>query len=379
MAESTRVAVIGLGTMGAQALALLSAEPGIDAIGFEKFTPGHDRGAAGGESRIFRSAQFEDSRYVPILQRADQLWKQLETDTGAPLRDMIGCVLAGPPTHHQIRTAIDSVTEHNLDFELLNQTESHKRFPHFRLDADDVAIVDGNAGFIRPELTILSAVLLAERRGATVHRSSTVLDIVETAAGISIITETGTVEVDRVIVTAGPWATKLMPTLSDLISIRRPISAWYAAKPGAAPIGGPAFIRTAPRHFYGVPSPDGISLKLGLSVVDHLVTDDPDAVLREVHPDELAAFDEVIANYLPNLQPDPIRVTSYLEGYTADSRPIIAPSPLSDSVIVLAGFSGHGFKIAPAIGEIGVHLALGRPSPVDIDFLDRVPVDAVTL
>lgn len=42
-----------------------------------------------------------------------------------------------------------------------------------------------------------------------------------------------------------------------------------------------------------------------------------------------------------------------------------------DNVIVLSGFSGHGFKMCPAIGEIGANLAMDEPSPVDIGFLEN--------
>ena len=53
-----RVAVVGTGSMGAMALWQL-ARDGVDAIGFERYSPGHDQAAAGGESRIFRTAYLE--------------------------------------------------------------------------------------------------------------------------------------------------------------------------------------------------------------------------------------------------------------------------------------------------------------------------------
>jgi sarcosine oxidase len=134
---------------------------------------------------------------------------------------------------------------------------------------------------------------------------------------------------------------------------------------------GPAFIRLGPRHFYGVPSPDGISVKLGLSVVDHLVVDEPNDGDRQISREDLAPFDEILEGYLPTLQPDPIRVSTYFEGYMEDARPIVQSAHGSENVILLAGFSGHGFKIAPAIGEIGAMLAIGNASPIDIDFLYR--------
>jgi sarcosine oxidase len=369
--ERTRVAVIGLGTMGSQVLKTLAEEAAVEVVGFEQFSPGHDRGAAGGESRIFRSAQFEDPRYVPILQRADELWGKLEAQTQRELRSMTGCVLMGPPSHQHIRNALASVTDYGLDYDLLDREQMKRKLPQFTMDVDDMAIVDHRAGMIRPELTILSTVLLAESMGADVRRNTQVLDIVDTGAGVTVVTDAGALEFDRVVVSAGPWVTKLLPELAQSISIRRPISVWYAPRPGAEMPSGPAFIRLGPRHFYGVPSPDGISVKVGLSVVDHLVVDEPNDQDRSVSPADLAPFDEILAGYLPTLQPDPIRVTTYFEGYMDDARPIVQAAPGSENVILLAGFSGHGFKIAPAIGEIGALLALGKPTPMNLDFLHR--------
>jgi sarcosine oxidase len=40
---------------------------------------------------------------------------------------------------------------------------------------------------------------------------------------------------------------------------------------------------------------------------------------------------------------------------------------------VLGGFSGHGFKIAPALGQIGADLATSGETPFDLDFLVSAP------
>ncbi|WP_455712221.1 hypothetical protein [Streptomyces collinus] len=71
--------------MGSQAAWRLASR-GAEVVGYERFAPGHDRSAAGGESRIFRSAHFEDSRWVPLLRHADVLWEQLQQETGRELR-----------------------------------------------------------------------------------------------------------------------------------------------------------------------------------------------------------------------------------------------------------------------------------------------------
>jgi sarcosine oxidase len=59
-AARKRVAVVGVGTMGSQAAWRLAAR-GAEVVGYDRFAPGHDRSAAGGETRVFRSAHFEDT------------------------------------------------------------------------------------------------------------------------------------------------------------------------------------------------------------------------------------------------------------------------------------------------------------------------------
>ena len=69
-----KVAVVGLGTM-AQCLWQLSRR-GIDASGYETYVPGHGRGAAGGDNRLFRMIELEDPRFSPVVARADELWDE---------------------------------------------------------------------------------------------------------------------------------------------------------------------------------------------------------------------------------------------------------------------------------------------------------------
>src|SRR2546427_4596214 len=75
--------------MGALSAWRLAAR-GARVIGFERFRPGHDRGSSHGDTRIFRTAYFESPEYVPLLQRAHRLWRQLEKESGAELLTIAG-------------------------------------------------------------------------------------------------------------------------------------------------------------------------------------------------------------------------------------------------------------------------------------------------
>jgi sarcosine oxidase len=366
-----RVAVVGVGTMGSQTAWRLAAR-GAEVVGYDRFAPGHDRGAGGGETRIFRSAHFEDSRYVPLLRHADVLWRRLQQETGRELRRLTGCLLMGPADHQQMRTVLKSIDEHGLDHEVLDAVALAKRFPQFRIEDGDAAVLDHHAGLLRPELTIQTAARRAEQLGARIRRYTPVREIVPAGSGVEIRTDTGRERFDAAVVTVGPWVNDLMPGLPWEVEIRRLINAWYVPTTDAwFGTEHPAFIRTAPVHCYGLPSPDGISVKLGLSRALHRPVADPSRLDRTVGPEELDTFAELIGRHLPDLHPDPVRLSVYMEGYTRSSRPLVGPlpGPGGENVVLLAGFSGHGFKLSPAMGDIAADLALDGTSAQPIDFV----------
>jgi sarcosine oxidase len=373
VATKKRIAVIGIGTMGSQAMWRLASR-GADVTGYDRFAPGHDRSAAGGETRIFRSAQFEDSRYVPLLRHADALWSELQQETGRELRRLTGCLLMGPTDHHQMRTALESIAEHSLDHEVLDDEALAKRFPQFRIEHGDAAVLDRKAGFVRPELTVAAAAGRAEQLGARIRRYTPVREIAaRSSGGVDIRSDAGSEHFDTAVVTVGPWVNELLPNLEWEVEIRRLISAWFLPTDhdwhGAE---RPAFIRTAPTHCYGLPSPDGISVKLGLSRTLHRLVDDPNQLERTVDPEELGVFTELSRRYMPDLHPDPVRLSVFMEGYTESSRPLIGPLPGSDDIVLLAGFSGHGFKLSPAMGDVAADLALDGATPQPVDFLSTL-------
>ncbi|MGW1025716.1 N-methyl-L-tryptophan oxidase [Streptomyces sp. NPDC002577] len=372
MSAKKRVAVVGVGTMGSQAAWRLAAR-GAEVVGYDRFAPGHDRSAAGGETRIFRSAHFEDSRYVPLLKHADALWEELQKETGRELRRLTGCLLMGPTEHHQMATVLQSIAEHGLDHEVFDAESLAKRFPQFRIEGGDAAVLDRRAGFIRPELTIHTAARRAEQLGARIHRYTTVREIVPSGSGVDVRTDAGSERFDAAVVTVGPWVNDLLPGLPWEVDIRRLINAWFVPTTDAwSGEERPAFIRTAPTHCYGLPSPDGVSVKLGLSRALHRPVDDPNQLDRTVAPEELDVFTELLGRYMPDLHPDPIRLSVFMEGYTESSRPLVGPLPGNDDVVLLAGFSGHGFKLSPAFGDIAADLALDGTSPQPIDFVSTL-------
>ena len=55
-----------------------------------------------------------------------------------------------------------------------------------------------------------------------------------------------------------------------------------------------------------------------------------------------------------------------LEAFTPDELPLLGPVSGIDGLFVAAGFSGHGFALAPAVGDVLARLALGRDARQDL-------------
>ena len=122
------IAVVGLGIMGACTLWRL-AERGVQATGFERLQPGHDRGASHGETRIIRTAYYEGVEYVPLAQASFELWRELEAVSGRSLLTMTGALMIGSPDSELVTGALRSARTHGLAHEMLDAAQMQRRFP----------------------------------------------------------------------------------------------------------------------------------------------------------------------------------------------------------------------------------------------------------
>jgi sarcosine oxidase len=156
------VAVVGLGVMGACTLWRLAARR-VAAAGFERFEPGHDQGASQGETRIIRTAYYEGAEYVPLVQAAFGLWRELEAASEQQLLTMTGALMIGTPDSGLVAGALRSAREHGLEHELLDAETVERRYPQHRMHKGEIALFERAAGVLRPEACVLAAVAAAQR------------------------------------------------------------------------------------------------------------------------------------------------------------------------------------------------------------------------
>lgn len=351
--SSTDVAVVGLGAIGSMALWRL-AERGVRVHGYERFGIGHHRGAAGGQTRRFSSLSQRDLRNTPLALDALELWRELQRTTEHDVITLTGGLILGPEDAPALRSAIESARAHDLAHEVLGTDELKARFPQHRVRLGDAGIVDTLSGYMRPELSVVAAVEAAMGAGALVSPYTRVLGVESRGDHVVVRTEAGETHHDAVVVAPGAWASQLVPRVGTDVVPRRLVQAWYLPQDVAlyAAPRFPVFERVGDVNAYGFPTVDGATVKVAFYTGGHPVVADLENVDQVVDVAKSLELRELVARFLPGLHPDPVNLSVHIEGYTVDSTPIVGPVPGCEGVYAACGFSGSGFKFAPAMGDI---------------------------
>ncbi len=370
--------MVGLGGMGSAAAAAL-AERGARVTGFEQFSPAHDRGSSHGDSRIVRQAYFEDPAYVPLVRRAYEGWERLSADAGEPMVTWSGALMIGRPDADVVAGTLASVRSWDLPHEVLDQRAMAQRFPPFRLEPDEVAVFEPRAGFVRPEVAVRAQLARARRAGAELHFGAPIEGWQLAGDGVSV--HVGGVEHhgDRLVITAGPWTSKVLADCGLPLAVKRAVM--YQFEPtGSIELFAadrlPSYVfEFAPADtVYGVADLGAVdesgrsahACKVGFH---HRLDDaDPDTIDRAVAEGEVQAMRAVLAERIPLLAGRCVRSTVCMYTMTPDEHFVIGALPGTDGrVAVAAGFSGHGFKFTPLVGEVLADLAIDGATAAPID------------
>jgi sarcosine oxidase len=373
--------VVGVGAVGSAALRAAS-EAGANVLGIELHTPAHARGSSHGLSRIFRHAYFEHPDYVPLLRHSTARFESLETESGERLLHRCGMLVMGSHGSEIVQGSLDSARRWTLPVDGLDATAVRSRFPWFVVPDTAVGAFEANAGIVRPEATVHAAVAVARARGAELRVGSRVRSIVEDDAGVTVETDEGPERAAAVIVAAGAWTSRLVPELAPLLTVTRQVQAWFAPTagtdaatmpcwlfdrgPGRRSIYGLAPDPLAPCDAAGAPSP-GRYPKVGLHGSDVVV--DPDAGAQAVDDSDIARIRKAFCEHAPALTGDLVETATCLYTMTPDENFLVGTRRNCTRTHFAAGLSGHGFKLAPALGDALVDLALRDRTDLPVAFL----------
>lgn len=361
------VIVLGLGGMGSATAAEL-ARRGVHVLGLEQFGFAHHRGSSHGRTRIIRTAYYEHPAYVPLVRRAFTLWAELEQRTGQTLLTACPCLCVGEPTGELVRGVQRAATEHNLPVETLTAAEVEARFPQFRVPGHFAGVLEQSAGILAVEKCVQAHIDDAITHGADLRAEEPLIEWRVVGDAVEVRTAKGTYSATRLVVTAGAWATSLLADMGVPLSVMRQVQWWFGDDGTFALDRFPVFLLDTPAGaYYGMPAVgDG-----GMKCARHYGAPElpsPDAVTWDVAPGEEADVRAFLARHIPAADRPPVHAEVCMYTLTPDRHFVIDLHPEFPQVAVACGFSGHGFKFAPTVGEILADLALaGRTDhPIEL-------------
>ena len=379
MPTSFDIIVIGVGSMGSSACYYL-AKRGYKVLGLEQFDISHEFGSHAGQSRIIRKAYFEHPDYVPLLERAYRNWETLEWETDTQLYYETGLLYAGKPNNEIITGVERSAGLYNIDLDQMNIAAAADQFPQFKFPDDFEILFEPEAGFITPEKAIRLYASQAKKNGATINTSERVFDWKREGANLIVRTEKDFYQCNKLIITAGAWAGKMIPGLADKIKVTRQFVAWIKTKNddqfelNKFPCW---MIGDDLKHgcYYGFPLLDTeiFGEPAGLKLAHHFPcqTTDPDNVNRQTTEFDIENLKYCLNKYLPGVFDSILHTKICLYANSPDENFIIDKLPgYEENVSIACGFSGHGFKFASVVGEILADLTIEGRSDLPIKFLN---------
>lgn len=370
--------VIGLGAMGGAALYHLAAR-GLRVLGIEQYDVPNTMGSSHGATRVIRKAYSEDPRYVPLIERSYELWRRLEGELGETLLQITGALHFGRPDDPGIAGTLAAAAEHQLACERLDAAAIRERFPALAPADDHVGVLEPDGGFLAVERCVSGHVEGAMARGAEVRAREhvAVLEQEDDSGDCIVRTNRGNYRAARLVLCGGGWLAGPSPLEVDWpLEVERQVQLWFAPRRRelVEPDRMPVFVchEDGETH-YGLPR----WRHPGVKVCRHHGGDATsiDTIDREARPYDIDRVSRFVAERVPAAAGPPLAARVCLYTNSPDRHFVIGPHPATDAVVVAGGFSGHGFKMAPAIGEVLADLVEKGETTHDIALFDpaRLP------
>ena len=352
--EAFDVGIVGAGVHGASAAYHLASR-GVSTAIFERTTPAG--GPTGASSAICR-AYYTNTFLARAAHESIEMLERFEELTGvdAGFR-RTGLLFLHPPEDEEaVRASASRLIELGIATELLDEDRLAAAYPAFDLGGIGIGAFERDAGYADPHATTEGLFRKAVELGARARLRVTVTGLSTGSGGVVVTTDDGEeTSCDRVLIAAGPWTKPLAAQVGAelALTVERHVVAtfrWAGAEPVVAHgdlIGGYYF------------RPEGEDLYL-VGPVHAAAQADPDAFDHEIREDEIRALASAVATRVPHLE-----VSEFHGGWASlydvspDWQPMIGE--VAPNVFVDAGTSGHGFKLAPALGRHVADLVSGAP------------------
>ncbi|XP_060597744.1 peroxisomal sarcosine oxidase-like [Ruditapes philippinarum] len=361
--------VVGAGIEGSSTAYHL-AKSGKKTLLLEQFPLPHSRGSSHGQSRITRKAYGPQEHYTIMMEESYRLTDVLESECGEQLFINCGCLAFGPKDHPFVSGAVEALSRHGAPHDVFNVEEQRRRYPYLALPSDFKVVLDKTGGLLRADKILQAFQKQFQRFGGTLLDGEPMLDLYPGDI-VSIKTTKGVHRARSVVLALGAWAAKFLPRIGvnvPLEPLKITVCYWEEKNGKHFSIENfPTFMSesgTGNNTIYGLPSEEYPGLvKICLHHGPAIDPDNRDGVDNQWVLDTIKM---IVHTHFPTLEKEPRIVETCIYTNTPDKDFILDLHPSWKNVVIAAGFSGHGFKLAPVVGKVLSQLATGQKPAYDM-------------
>lgn len=366
MTCTTDLVIIGGGVMGASILYNMASRGVRSSVLLER-----DMLGSGSTGRSSGAVRMHYSTTV----NAHLAWKSLSVfqnwddvvGAGNPAFTQTGYMILVPPeSAGGLKYNINIQKALGIDTHIVSREEAHELAPAFALGENEAFAWEPQSGHADPSGTALAFISKARELGARIVLESPAVDVEITRGRVvAVKTATERYETPIVVVATGPWSRRFLrgigvdlpleATRHEVFLLRRPMNE-LSFHPGGADMSNLTYFR-----------PEGVDLTLvGNGNEEQGV--DPDTYNPSPTTNHLEDVWLRLSRRMPGMMQ-----AEYFTGYaglytsTPDLHPVIDKVGGVEGLYICTGFSGHGFKLSPAVGIVMTELILdGTASTIDI-------------
>lgn len=361
--------IIGAGVTGASVafhLSRLSRQRAGRVIVVERHTVG-----GGPTSKTIGIIRLHYS-YEPLIHlamRGLEFFEQFERHTGAAA-DFVRAPFLLLARQDQLPGVEDNVALQRrlgVRTSLLSRAEVARLDPRMNVEDIGGAAYEPDSGYADGYAAAAGFIAAARLHGVDLWEGTAVERIL-TADGCvtGVVTSRGVIETRQVLVAAGPWT----PGLLSTAGVRLPIKASRQQVVQLSPPAGfgrlGVVIEDMTQGFYARPE-SAASVLAGVLEEEAEQIVAPEGFNQGVDFDFVQRVGGLWAHRYPGAADAEVR-GGYASLYdiTPDWQPVLGTIPDVEGMVVAAGFSGHGFKLSPALGACLAALLRGADPEIDI-------------
>ena len=368
MNNTSDVIIIGLGAMGS-ATSMFLSHNGIKVIGFDSYSPPHEFGSSLGHTRVIREAYHEGTTYVPIVQRAYEIWFEMNENSKVPIIETYGGLLIGRKTG-DIENALKSANKYDIPIKKMTTDEISQKFSVLNPPKEYIGLLESRGGAVFVENSINHMLNTALNNGSIHKYNERVVRWSKKSNYYLVETNLGNYKAEKLVFSSGAWITKLIPTLKLPIKIERQVLFWFSPRKNpdkfkSINLPNSGWDLDNGLSFYTMPNLENRGFKVAMHHNGEFV--DPDTLIRESNDSDLKMVRDFLEEYIPDGNGELIdsKVCMYTD--TPDQDFLIDSHPDDENIIICSPCSGHGFKFTPAIGEICSSLIINNSTKFDLD------------